>query len=323
MRDTGTPQTRATWSRTLKWPWLLLQTVMSPSGPPVDRGGVRLNVALVNGLGAELPLNDNVGVLESLFDVAHLEQEMVGDVGAGSGIVVIPQAAGAHRGVGYGGQPLVQHGGIGLHGFQHVGHGVQNLVLDLDEIESLLGDVGAGGGYGGDGVTLVQRLVGGQTVVAEELGVDHGCLGLVADAPPGLRQVGGGHDTANPLHGRGLAGVDGLDAGVGMGAAQHPGAMEQSRQADVGAIAGAPGDLFGAVLPDGPSAHDVEFLVGKHHVLRLKLWPCLLPPLGRFSDQACEFPLLGCARDSRVSTSSAILSRFNPMARAFKKRFRV
>ena len=233
--------------------------------PPVHGGGVRLDVALMHRLGAELALDDYVGVLEALLDVAHLEKEMVGDVGAVFGVAVIAQAAGPHGGVGDGGETLVEDGGIGFHRLQHVGHRIQHLVLDLDEFQGLLGDVGAGGGDGSHGVPLVQHLLGGQAVVAQELGIDHGSLGLVADAALRLGQVGGGDHAAHTLHRLGLAGVNGLDAGVSVRAAKHPG-MEQSRQVNVCAVAGAARHLFCAVLPDGPSSYHVVFLVGEHDV---------------------------------------------------------
>ena len=79
--------------------------------------------------------------------------------------------------------------------------------------------------------------------------------------PRGLGQVGGGDHAAHALHRLGLAGVDGLDAGVCVRAAQHAG-VEQARQADVCAVTGAASDLLRPVLADGPGADNVEFLVG-------------------------------------------------------------
>ena len=51
------------------------------------------------------------------------------------------------------------------HRLAHVQHRRQDLVLDLDQVERVLGDVGVDGGDGGDGVADVEHLVGGQEVL--------------------------------------------------------------------------------------------------------------------------------------------------------------
>ena len=48
-------------ARTMNWPWLELQIVTLPSAD-ADQAGVRLDVALVHGLGLEAALDDHVGL---------------------------------------------------------------------------------------------------------------------------------------------------------------------------------------------------------------------------------------------------------------------
>ena len=121
--------------------------------------------------------------------------------------------------------------------------------------------MGAVGGNCGDGVALVEGLLGGQTVVAQELGVDHRAFAQVQHAPAGLRQVGGGGDGVDPGHGLGLAGVDALDAGMGVGAAQDL-AVQHAGEIDVGSVLRPPGDLVGAVVAKRAAANDAVALGG-------------------------------------------------------------
>ena len=63
-------------SRIVKDPWVLVQMVRWAVRRPVTRGCVRLYVALMNGLRRELPLHDDVGLLEPLLKVAPLELDV-------------------------------------------------------------------------------------------------------------------------------------------------------------------------------------------------------------------------------------------------------
>ena len=73
-------------------------------------------------------------------------------------------------------------------------------------------------------------------------------------------EVPGGDYGADAFQGLGLGSVYGLDAGVGVGAAQHPTAKEVGGL-EVGAVAGAPRDLVGAIVTDGPGADYIELLI--------------------------------------------------------------
>ena len=62
----------------------------------------------------------------------------------------------------------------------------------------------------------------GETIVAEELGVDHCAFALVRKPAPRLRQLGSRYHGPHTGQGFGLAGVDGPDSGVGVGACGAP-----------------------------------------------------------------------------------------------------
>ena len=68
-----------------------------------------------------------------------------------------------------------------------------------------------------------------------------------------------------PGVGLGLAGVNRLDAGVGMGAAEHL-SVQQSTHLEVSAILGSAGDLVGSVMTDGPGPNYVVIRVGQHNI---------------------------------------------------------
>ena len=144
-------------------------------------------------------------------------------------------------------------GGVVAHGFEDVLHRGEHFVVNVDEGEGQLGLVGTVSSDGGDGVPLIEGFFGGQAVVAEELGVDHGAFAQVNDPAGRLGEIGGGYHGVDAGHGLGLAGVDALDAGVSVGAAEDLG-VEHPRQADVGAILGAASNLVGAVVADGTAA---------------------------------------------------------------------
>ena len=67
---------------------------------PLGGASVGLDVALVYRDGLGFLLNDDVGLLEALLNVAEAELELVGDVADLGIIIVVQQSAGAQRGVG-------------------------------------------------------------------------------------------------------------------------------------------------------------------------------------------------------------------------------
>ena len=224
-----------------------------------------LDVALVHRLGAELPLHHQVGGGEAGLDVAQLVEVPVGHVAHLAGIALAQQSAGPHVGVVQVGQPLVDQRRVVAHRLQHVGDRLQDFVINLDERQGQFGLVGAVRGHRGDGMALVQGLLRGQAVVAQELGVDHRPFAQVQHPSTGLRQVGGCHHGMDAGHGFRLAGVDALDAGVGVRAPQHL-SVEHPRQGQVRAVLRPPGNLVGPVVPDGP-APDYAVAVGSGGLL--------------------------------------------------------
>ena len=100
---------------------------------PHGRGAVGLDVSLVYGGGVELPLHYQVGLLEPLGRVADLEDEMVGDVAALTGVVIVQQAPSPAAGRGHGHEAVVEQGGVLFHGVQHAHHGWEHLVVHVDQ----------------------------------------------------------------------------------------------------------------------------------------------------------------------------------------------
>ncbi len=82
--------------------------------------------------------------------------------------------------------------------------------------------------HGGDGVSLIEHLVRRHDVVTQEAYVVDHAFGQVDDTAGGLCQVSRGDDGMHPWHFRGVTGIDGFNAGMGVGTAQDL-AMEQTR----------------------------------------------------------------------------------------------
>ena len=136
--------------------------------------------------------------------------------------------------------------------------------------------MGAGGGYGGDGVAFVESLAIRQDIVAEELVVDHRALGQFGGPAGGLLNVGRGDHGADARVSGGPAGVNGLDAGMGVGATENL-AVEEAGQVDVRAVVGFAGNLVGPVGAHRAGAYYIVFLIGKNDV-GLVVEHILLPP---------------------------------------------
>ena len=223
-----------------------------PVGVPHSGGVVRLDVALVHRRGGVLALDDNVGLGEALLHVAFLVTEMGCYVAGLIGYL-------AH---GRSPQLLVQQWRAVLHRLAHVYDSRKHLVINLNQRDGRLGNVGVDGGDGGHRVALEQRLVAGQHVIGGELET-----AIVAAqflfGQGGEGQVFCGYDGPDPGQDLSLAGVYGADAGVGMRTAQHL-AVEQAVQPDVRAVLGAPGHLIYAVGTDRALADDVVFHFGEN-----------------------------------------------------------
>ena len=154
------------------------------------------------------------------------------------------------------------------HRLVHVQHGIEDLVLDLDEVERVLGDVLVGGADSGHGVAGVEHLVRSEHVVAHPLEgrerlteVDH----VAVDA----REVGVRDDGLHAVERERLRGVDADDAGVRVRAALDA-AVEHAWETHVSAVLGPAGHLVGAIGAHGAGADDLVFLIGRDHAQLLR-----------------------------------------------------
>ena len=149
----------------------------------------------------------------------------------------------------------MQDGCIGFQCLERVGDGSENLVVDRDGFDCGFGRLVGGGGDGGDGVAVIERLVAGDQVVVEPLATE-------AEVGP-VWKVGGGDDRQYTRHGFGGGCVDGPDACVGMGTS-HDLAVQHARHGMVGAEIGAPRDLLQPVGANRPCTDVFQTLCGAH-----------------------------------------------------------
>ena len=133
---------------------------------------------------------------------------------------------------------VVQHGRRRLHRLVDIGHVRQNLVVDLDQLQRLLGRAGIDRGDRGHGVAVIERLLARHAVVED---VVHGRIAIGE-----VGQIGGGDHRLHAWKLLGLRRVDVPDLRVGVWAAQN--APDQlAGHVEVGAVAGAARHLVDAV----------------------------------------------------------------------------
>jgi hypothetical protein len=111
---------------------------------------MRLNVALMNGLGVELPFHNDLGFFKALHHIAQLVLNVAGDVALIASVVSPAEPLHPEPGR----HILVEEGRILFHGILESKNGGQHLVVHLDELEGLFGDVRTGSGHRCHGVTL-------------------------------------------------------------------------------------------------------------------------------------------------------------------------
>ena len=152
-------------------------------------------------------------------------------------------------------EPLVQDRGVLLHGVDDVQDRGQHLVVNIDQPQSFLRDVGAGRRHRRHRVALVQRLLMSEVVLRHHAG---SAPVRVVDVPllDDRKVDGGGHGfDAGEREGPGR--VDGAYPGMSIWATEHL-AVKQARQLDIGGVPGAARHLVQAVLPDRPGAQDAR-----------------------------------------------------------------
>jgi hypothetical protein len=134
--------------------------------------------------------------------------------------------------------------------------GGQHLVLDLDQVERLLGDGQLVGGHRGHRLAHEHRAVDREHRVGAR-----GRLLLQ------MRDVPGGEHRADARQRLGRAHVDRDDPGVRVWAAQQLG-VEQPPGLDVGHVLHPARDLLGAVRPRDRHAHSLDVARGLHRAHR-------------------------------------------------------
>ncbi len=216
--------------------------------------GMRLDIALVHRLCRVAPLDDDVGLAEPGLDVALGKAHHLGDVGGLGRLGVDP------RGKDF----VVQHRRVGRHRRLDVHHVRQHLVLDLDQVERLLGDRRRNRGDRGHRVTLVKSLADRHAVARQvpQIGRRRADNALIRRE---VREVGAGRHRLDARQRHRLVGVDRHDPRMGVRAALDL-APQHAGHDHVGAEIGAAGDLVDAVRANGTGADDLEgFFVEETH----------------------------------------------------------
>ena len=196
------------------------------SGPPFDDGDMGLHGHVLDrGVGV-LALDDPLGLGESLLDIALAQLGEVGDVG--------PRLGTEHGHIVVGAEVGVDEGGVGFEGIHVVEDRRQDLVLDLDQVDSLAGYLQRVGGHGRNGLAVVPHLLLGEDVL-----VDH------VEAEP-VVELGADEDGADSRQGLGARDVDPEYAGPRVGALLDLG-VEHARKAHVARVDRLAGELLDGV----------------------------------------------------------------------------
>ena len=141
--------------------------------------------------------------------------------------------------------PRVAQGLVG------VGDRLVHLVVDLDPLGRLAGDLRVAGGHQRDRLALVAHDVGGQ----------HRLVGDLQPVELVTRHVLLGQHRGHARRGQRPGGLDGTDPGVGMRAAQRD-APDHAVQPQVAGVDELPGDLGRAVRPARAAAHPAGYRGG-------------------------------------------------------------
>ena len=212
-----------------------------------------LDVALVDGLGLEFPLDDHVGLGEPLFHIAQPVLDVAGDIALYPGVLASAEPFHAE----HGGQIVMQDRRVLFDRVVQRQYRWQDLVVHFDKVQSLLGDVRAGRGDGGDGVALVEGLVVGHDVLCHEAGRTLS-FGEVNNLVFDDRKILGGRYGDHAGQRLSLAGVYRANARVGVGAAQDF-AVDHAGYLGIRAILGGSGHFLKPVVADGPGPNDPVF----------------------------------------------------------------
>ena len=215
-------------------------------GADLRHHGVRLDVALVNRLGGELPLDHHITRREPGRDVTVAEFVALGHVRGLVGCGIDPLRD----------QIFVQQRSPRRERGIERQHRLEDFVVDVDQRQCALRDVVGHGRPGRDRVTGVVDLVPRPHVVGQAAKVgrslaDEGILGR------DIGEVGTAHHCLHTLELECAAGVDPQDARVSVRAAEHA-APQHARQRFVGPVVGAPGHLVHAIGANGTRSNPLE-----------------------------------------------------------------
>ena len=206
---------------------------------PLGHDGMRLEIALVHHRHAVGLLEDQVGLGEALGHVAALQPRLLGDIDRLRrwGIALDrghPRMRERLAGVGLG--PRIRHRWRpDQHRLERVDRRGQHLVLDLDQVERLLGDGQLVRGHRGHRLADEDHPIDGE----HRMGARRGFLLQ-------MRDVGGGEHGAHARQRFGLARVDADDLGVGMRAPEEL-RLQHAARLDVGDVLDVTRDLVRAV----------------------------------------------------------------------------
>ena len=216
----------------------------------IGKAGVRFDIALMNGLGLELALDDDVRLGEALFDVAELEFDTLGDVG---GRVRRRVNAGCDH-------VLVQKRCVRAHRFVDVEDVRQHLILDFDELQGLLRNAGAGGRDRCNRMAFVKDFLAGHDV-AHEIAVVDQHFACRHELRRLIREIIARDDSLHAGEGGGFRRINALDPRVRVRAAQNF-SDELPGQIVVSAKARTPSNLVDAIRTNGPCADHFQVSSG-------------------------------------------------------------
>ena len=209
---------------------------------PIADTGLRFDIALMHRLGVVFVLDDDVGLGKTIIDVAHRKLYALDHVG---GLVL-----GALHALGA--EIVVQDRRIRLHRLDRIDDMGQDLIVDLDQLERLLGDRFAGRRDRRHRMALVINLL------ARDRDAGH------VAARRSLRQVGevvSRNDRLDAWQRLGLGDVDRFQHRMRMGAAQNL-ADQHAWQENIRAELGASRHLVRSVMLDRIGADNLELAIG-------------------------------------------------------------
>ena len=144
-------------------------------------------------------------------------------------------------------QAVMEEGGIVPHGIEDVDHGGQDLVIDFDQGEGLIGRLLIDRRHAGDGVAAIEHFVARQDVIANVLETSGPFAQINHIVLIGRGKIVRRDDRPHPLQSLGSGGVDGPNAGMGVGTPQNL-AVKHAGQPGVAPVDRLAGDLVGAVV---------------------------------------------------------------------------